>query len=755
MLFLNVPIHRRGSVATSLACALALLAGVACSPHAAPPAPGDKKVDFNREVRPILSANCFFCHGPDAGSRQANLRLDRSSDVFQPRANGRPAVIVKGNAAESLLYQRISDPARRMPPPTASKPLSTEQIDVIRRWIDEGANYPDLWFLVAPTRPSPPTVAHGAWVRNPIDAFVAQRLEGAGLEPSPDAAPRALLRRVTLDLTGLPPSVDDLEAFSAQPSDDAYLAAVDRLLASPAFGEHRAHYWLDAARYADTHGYHMDDYRSIWPYRDYVISSFNTGKPFDQFTIEQLAGDLTTGATEEAMVATGFIRCAMSTSEGGSIADEFAAVAAKDRVDTMAKVWLGLTVGCAACHDHKFDPISQKEFYEMAAFFRNTTQPVFDSNLPDAPPAILVPPSQTPTLVTGEAAGPPLAHVLARGQYDQPGELVSAGVPAALSPWPDGAPRNRLGLAQWLLRADHPLTARVTANRFWSEIFGVGIVPTAHDFGSAGEAPSHPELLDWLAVEFRESGWNVKHLVRLMVTSSTYRQAAVVSSDKLARDPENVLLSRGPRFRMDAEMVRDLALSVSGLLVQRAGGPSVKPYQPAGLWESVATLESNTGNYVEDTGPNLYRRSLYTFWKRSAPPASLQLFDAPSREQSVVRRERTNTPLQALVTLNDVQFVEAARNLAALALAASPETSERLGFMSLRVLARPLTPAESTLLTTTLSDLRAQYDSAPDEAAALLHVGESPAPTGPAPAELAAWTMVASTFLNLDEALNK
>jgi hypothetical protein len=742
-------------VGTSLGlAAVALFACSSAHPPAANETTNTVKVDFDRQVRPILSSHCFSCHGPDEAARQANLRVDTASGVLSPRGS-RPAVVVPGNPSASLLFQRITATASPMPPLDANKPLSADEIGTVRRWIEQGASYPDRWFLIAPTRPTPPVVEHADWVKNPIDAFIAQQLEAAALEPAPEADPRTLIRRVTLALTGLPPAPADVERFAANHDDTAYAALVDRLLASPAYGEQQAHYWLDAARYADTHGFHEDDYRSIWPYRDWVIASFNAGKPFDEFTVEQLAGDLLPNATMEQVIGTGFIRCSMTTAEGGAIDAEWAAAKAKERVETLGKVWLGLTTGCAACHDHKFDPLSQKEFYELAAFFRNSTEGTFDDDVSNPPPVVSAPPTNADTLVNAEAMTTPSAQVLTRGNYDQPGETVGADVPGALPPLPAGEPHDRLGLAHWLLTAEQPLTARVTANRFWSEVFGVGIVRTAHDFGSTGEAPSHPELLDWLAVEFRESGWDVRALLRLMVTSATYRQSAVVTPDKLTTDPENRLLSRGPRFRMDAELVRDLALSVSGLLVQQVGGPSVKPYQPDGLWEAVATVESDTREYVQDSGPSLYRRSLYTFWKRQSPPPSLQIFDAPTRELSVVQRERTNTPLQALVTLNDVQFVEAARQLASLALAAAPETPDRLDFMAARVLSRPLAAAETTLLTSTLSSLVAEYEAAPDRAAALLAVGESPVMAGLSPSELAAWTLVASTILNLDEALNQ
>ena len=629
---------------------------------------------------------------------------------------------------------------------------------------DPGAPPPDehlptdstMWSFMVPTRPAPPSVAQSGWVENPIDAFVLQKLEEAGLEPAPPAAPNAILRRLSLDLTGLPPAPEEVRAFEADPSQAAYEAVVDRLLEDVAFGEHRARYWLDAARYGDTNGYSFDNYRSIWPYRDYVVESFASGKPFDQFTVEQLAGDLLPDATVEQRVATGFIRSGMSTNEEGVNEDEYAAIYAKDRADTVGAAWLGLTVGCAACHDHRYDPITQKDFYSLTAFFRNTTQPIRDVNVPELPPTVLVPPSMTPSLVVEERTDEePSAHVLERGRFEAPGERVGADVPVSLPPLPSGEPRNRLGLARWLVAPEQPLTARVLVNRFWAEVFGAGLVRTPSDFGRIGDPPSHPELLDWLAVEFIESGWDVKHLFRLMVTSATYRQSANVDADKLTLDADNRLLSRGPRFRMDGEVLRDLALAASGLLVSQVGGPPVKPYQPDNIWETVSPIDGDTYSYVQDSGDSLYRRSLYTFWKRQAPPPSLEVFNAPSREQSTVQRERTNTPLQALVTLNDVQFVEAARVLASHALESEATLTGRFGYMAERVLSRSLTSDEEQVLLGLLASETAVYESDPAAADALIHVGDSEPPDGLAAGELAAWTLVANTFFNLDEALNK
>ena len=616
------------------------------------------------------------------------------------------------------------------------------------------------WAFINPTRPAlPDTGAETSpqdWARQPIDRFVLAGLLQAGLTPAPEADRRTLIRRASLDVRGLPPTPAEVDDFLNDSSADAYERLIDRLLADPAFGEHRAHAWLDVARYADTHGFQLDNYRSVWPYRDYVIAAFNDNMPFDRFTVEQLAGDLLPQPTVAQEVATGFGRCAMSSGEGGAIEEEYAAIAAKDRVETVAAAWMGLTMGCAACHDHKFDPLKQKEFYEMAAFFRNTTQPVFDMNLSDQAPTVLVPPSMTPSLITQERSDAPFAYVLLRGQYDQKADRVTPDVPAVLPPLPAGQPANRLGLARWLTAPNHPLMARVVANRFWAEVFGAGIVTTPENFGLTGARPSNQPLLDWLAVELRESGWNVKALFRLMLTSATYRQSAVHNEAGDAVDPDNRLLWHGPRFRMDGELIRDQALAASGLLVRTMGGPPVKPYQPPGLWEAVAIDDSDTAVYEQDTGDALFRRSVYTFWKRASPPPSLQIFNAPTRESTTVQRERSDTPLQALVTLNDPQFLEAARHLAANALQQSgDDVDAAIDDIGLHVLARPFDANEHTMLRQALATHQAQFAAAPDTAATLLAVGAT-AVDGTIPAATqAAWMMLASAILNLDEALNK
>ncbi len=1055
---------------------LPLLAGLASRSTSA-----EAPVAFNRDIRPILSDNCFACHGPDPGSRKAGLRLDTRQGFFDATPK-RAAVVFPGNPGKSSLFQRLitTDPEDIMPPPKSHKELTPRQKDLVRRWIEEGAVWQSHWSFIPPERSAPPEVRRSAdRVRNPVDAFIFSKLEEKGLSPAPEADRRTLARRLALDLTGLPPAPAEVEAFVKDGSADYYERYVDRLMASSHWGEHRARYWLDAARYADTHGLHFDNYREMWPYRDWVIAAFNRNEPFDQFTVEQIAGDLLPGATPDQVTATGFQRCNPTTNEGGTIEAENLANYARDRVETTSWVWLGLTANCAVCHDHKFDPITMKDFYSMSAFYRNTEQGGFDGNVKDSSPSLLlvktdaerrrlrelpgeieaarkgleaprkeaepafekwlsgvsaegiqkellgdglvarlpmadgltdrvalvtrrgtnfVPTSGRVTLredaragkapqfesgattrfpsvgdidlrkpfsigvwyrvpaefdgrgvilarmqdqggglrgwellhehghfalqfirdwpddalrlrsrhrparkggwqhvfITGDGSGRPegirlyadgrgveleadptrrlegpihtrspltlgqrdhtwhldgiafqdlrwysrsllpaevlaiaeagtlkdwfakaaadrkpepkqylkdyflatrclpyqqaaralagleleregfrlstpathvqrektntmgVANILFRGLYDKPKDQVEPAVFAALNPLPAGAPRNRLGLARWLVSPENPLPARVTVNRFWQELFGTGIVKSSEEFGIMGEAPVNQALLDWLAVEFQQSGWDVKHLFRLLVTSSAYRQGAEATPEKLEKDPANRYLSRGPRFRMDAEMVRDLALASSGLLVRKVGGPSVRPYQPEGVWEAVAMPESNTRYYHQDAGQSLYRRSLYTFWKRAAPPASMDVFNAPSRETACLRRERTNTPLQALATLNDPQFMEAARHLAADALhAGRRKVRPTLDAMAMVVLSRPLRDEEARIATAGVERFLAYYQSHPQEAEALLSVGDSPRGSNlPAPL-LAAWTLTANQVLNLDEALNK
>ena len=1037
--------------------AFAILALTANARAASPAATGE--IAYNDQIQPLFAENCFACHGPDSSTRKGKLRLDRFEFATAKR-DDLPA-ISPGKPKESALIERImsTDAEERMPPPESHKTLKPAEIELLTRWVVEGAHYQQHWSLIAPARAEPPTAPLAKnWARNPIDRFIAEKIASAGLKPNGVESPARLLRRVTLDLTGLPPTPEELAAFASDASPEAYDRAVDRLLATDACAEQFARQWLDAVRYADTHGIHIDNYRSIWPYRDWVVNAFRQNMPFDRFTVEQMAGDLLPDATLEQKIASGYNRCVPTTSEGGAIAEEYEAIYAKDRVDTMSTVWLGLTTGCAACHDHKFDPITQRDFYSLTAFFRNNTMPAMDGNVADTPPTLVVPAAadrqrwsalqaeitrsrdalkarakeadadfgqwlasatsltappddrttrlhvalndttaptaapgpfgpapkineldrvlglpvpllrggaesfgflvrveETPTgtllscldaeaahagweiflengkvgllvsdgtgkinargvagaplapgkwhhvlfcfdtasmrsrtievfvdgksvansrisahlptdilptaplrlgarhaagggpaasltgggvwvqdvrryqrgflpadateladIVTAGAAleveadkrtpaqkkmlrahflaavdpasvkeqgklegllaeedairqrggltlvmeekkeSEPFAHILNRGEYSQPGEKVPAATPAVLPALPADAPRNRLALARWLVAPENPLTARVTVNRVWQHMFGTGLVESAGDFGVTGARPSHPQLLDWLAVEFRESGWDYRRLVRLLVTSATYRQSAATTPQLVERDPANRLLARGPRYRLDAEQLRDQALLASGLLVQKLGGRPTHPYQPEGVWEEVAMKESTTRYYRQDLDENLYRRSIYTLWKRTAPPPAMDILNAPSRETACVRRDRTNTPLQALVTLNEPLFVEASRRLAARTWREAPASFDaRIDAISLRLIGRTFAPAERAVVRRTLDAALATYRGQPDAAGQLLAVGQSPLDPGiPAP-ELAAWALVASQVMNLDEALTK
>ena len=749
------------------------------------------KVDFQRQIRPLLSDTCFQCHGPDPQVRMAGLRLDLREDFFEARTSGVP--VVPGDPDSSLVFRRITeeDPARRMPPSYSQKTLSEDQVDLIRRWIEEGAVWRQHWAFIPPGRPEPPQVEDTSWPRQDLDRFVLKRLEAEGLDPSPPAQRSRLLRRVTLDLTGLPPTVDELDAFLNDPSPGAYEKAVDRLLASPRYGERMAAAWLDLARYADTDGYQDDEPRTMWRWREWVVDALNQNLPFDQFTVQQLAGDLLPDPGPEQKLATGFLRNNRVNGEGGSIADEFRVEYAVDRVNTVSTVWMGLTVGCARCHDHKYDPISQTEFFRLFAFFNNISEP--GTYRRSAAPTIKVPPrvvqrrmerihrklevldrrspeyaalenehqrlwEQVPATMIMREDEARETFVLARGNYDQPGARVTPGVPGALPPLPIGVPANRLLLARWLVDPSHPLTARVAANRLWQLHFGAGLVPTPEDYGAQGEPPTHPLLLDWLASEMMRLNWDVKAFQRMIVTSATYRASSKLTRVLLQEDPDNRLLARGPRLRLSAEMIRDQALAVSGLLVETVGGPSVKPYQPEGIWDEIAG--GSTGaykkGYEQGTGDHLYRRSLYSFWRRTIHPPGMEVFDAPSREVCSARRERTNTPLQALTLMNDVTYVEAARALAQrLIREGGPTDEERMGYGFRLVTSRQAKPAEIEVLTRGLRRHRSTYENDPDAARKLVRAGQSHPDPGMDAVELAAHTALANGLLNLDETIHR
>jgi hypothetical protein len=749
-------------------------------------------ISYSRDIRPILSNRCFKCHGPDL--KKAGLNLQSRDSAIKPRGQRGPA-LVPGKSDDSLLFHRISskEESERMPP--RGIPLTAGQIAKLKTWIDQGAQYEEHWAYVQPRKQPPPEIRNRSWPRNPIDWFVLARLEKEGLNPASEADRASLIRRVSLDLTGLPPSIAEVDAFLNDQSPTAYEKVVDRLLASPHYGEHQALPWLDLARYADTNGYEKDERRIIWPYRDWVIDAFNRDLPFDEFTIEQLAGDLLPGSTLSQRLATGFHRNTMTNTEGGTDDEEFRIAAVVDRVNTTMEVWMGLTLACAQCHNHKFDPFSQKEYYQLFAFFNNTTDPgrninptlnvagdaltlrrqkkqeeiacwttilagksfPFRAHLLDpiqAQLAVLrkddLPTRAASTLIIQEQPKPRLTHILIRGNHKKPGDRVSPAVPTKLHPLKSGLPANRLGLAKWVVDPDNPLVGRVLMNRLWGRYFGKGFVDTGEDFGVQGELPTHPDLLDWLAVELITQKWSLKAMHRMIVTSATYRQSSKVTRDLVERDPFNRLFARGPRFRLNAEMIRDNALAISGLLERKLGGPSVFPFQPDGVWFNPYSAD----RWVMSTGGDQYRRGLYTFWRRTAPYAAFMAFDAPSREVTCERRPRTNTPLQALATLNDRAFIQPAAALARRMMTGAQGDRERaiLGFR-LCLARMPREPELNLILKlhrTNLEKYRKDVTAAKELATSGLDL-----PKDLDIAELAAWTVVANVLLNLDETITK
>jgi len=822
-------------------------------PAAETPVPA--KIEFNRDVRPILSDNCFSCHGPDASQRKAKLRLDDRDEALRKQA------FVPGKPDESAIIQRIitSDAEDLMPPPDSHKSLTDSQKEILKRWVLQGAPYQLHW---AYEKPAKPTVPYG---EHAIDYLVRRRLAERGLRPSPEADRRTLVRRLYSDLLGLPPTPAEVAAFEKDPSADAWERLVDRVLANPHFGERMALGWLDAVRFADTIGYHSDNPRNVWPYRDWVIRSFNENKPFDRFTLEQIAGDLLPDASQETRVGSAFNRLLLTTEEGGAQPKDYESRMLTDRVRAIGTAWLGQTTGCAQCHDHKFDPFTMRDFYSLGAFFADVQEAILgrredgmivaspdqqkrlasleaavaearkryesveprinaaqeqweadilaynvtlpelrdDSKASDGDrktarqvAALLKKADRNPQesrvvrdyfrarvnrlhtaerdavaaaerahrefyeqlpkcLVTVSTPDKRTVRILPRGNWmDETGEIVKPALPRFL-PQPDleGREPNRLDLARWLVSRDNPLTARAIMNRTWKQFFGAGLSRVLDDLGAQGEPPVNPALLDWLACEFMDAGWNVKHMVRTIVTSATYRQVSTPTPEHLAADPYNRELARQSAFRVDAELVRDTALAVSGLLVPRIGGPSVKPYQPDGYWEN---LNFPTRDYLHDTGDDQYRRGLYVWWQRSFLHPSMVAFDAPSREECTAERNRSNIPQQALVLLNDPTYVEAARAFAARILTechGSPD--DRFHWAWQRALQRNPRSEETTIARDLLQQQLAAYRQNPQAAEKLLKTGIAPRPEGVDPAELAAWTHVARVLLNLHETITR
>jgi hypothetical protein len=736
-----------------------------------------EELSFSKDVRPLLSDACFHCHGPDSKARKAKLRLDDRTSAIKA------GILTNGEMIERLLSK---DPEERMPPPESKRILRPKDRAKLVQWLKAGADWPEddrHWAFVPPVKPALPEVKNKKWAKGAIDRFILARLEKEGLEPSPEADKYTLLRRVTFDLTGLPPSPDEIEDFLTDQSDDAYEKVVDRLLSSPHYGEQVASFWLDAARYADTDGYQNDRIRYMWVWRDWVIRALNDNMPFDRFVLEQMAGDLLPERNFMTQVASGYNRNHRINSEGGSIPDEWIVEYVADRVETLGTTFLGLTMNCSRCHDHKYDPVSQKDFYSLFAFFNGIDEAGLGPNNGNSPPFIPVPKSwpelkpgenkfvvpakmkikvvQTSVprpqpggantvMVMHELPKPRPTYVLERGQYEWPdkSQKLQPAVPEVIGGWKKDWPVNRIGLAKWLTDPDHPLTARVTVNRIWQRLFGTGLVKTSENFGVQGEHPSHPELLDWLATEFIRGEWDLKATYKMLVTSAAYRQSSVGHSDS---DPENRLLSRGPRRRLPAYAIRDSALVSSGLLVPEIGGPSVRPYMPPRIWKSIS---NNT--YKQDKGDKLYRRSLYTYWRRTIPPPTMLTFNAAEREVCIVRKDQTITPLQALTLMNNITFVEASRHLAERIMRQENLASEdeRISYAFKAVVNRPPSSRELALLKEDFLHHEKIFTKTPQAVTQLLKVGERPNDPKLSSATLAAYAMVVSTILNLDEAIS-
>ncbi len=821
-------------------------------------AEAQREVRFNRDVRPILSDKCFHCHGPDQAKRKGGLRLDRPNDALAKLDSGKIA-IVPGKPAASELVARItnSNEDDKMPPHDSGRVLSQREIETLTQWVQQGAKWETHWAFQTPEPTALPEVKNRAWPKNEIDRFILAQLESQDLRPSPESAKETLIRRVSLDLTGLPPTPEEVENFLNDKSSNAYEKIVDRLLASPRYGERMVLEWLDLARYADSNGYQGDRTRTMWPWRDWVINALNQNMPFDQFTIEQLAGDLLPNATVEQKIATGFNRNHMLNGEGGRIQEESRVDYVLDRVDTTSSVWLGVTLACARCHDHKYDPFTQKEYYQVFSFFNNVSETGGVDNEGMANPVLQLPtkaqkkeietlkqtiaalekeekqeqektnlaaqarrdgsadlqigseetllatgrsgdrrsdvvarrtiprPSgQNPpshitadgdteskkklekaraalkkaekavlkTMVMDEREKPRDTFILVRGSYDKPGEKVTSGVPASLNSFSKSVPTNRLDFARWLVDAKNPLTARVAMNRYWQQFFGIGLVKTSEDFGQQGEWPMHKDLLDWLATEFVCSGWNVKAMHKLIVMSATYRQSSKATPEMIERDPDNRLLARGARFRLPSTILRDQALAISGLLYEKIGGPPVKPYQPAGIWEDMTFGKIK---YQQDSGKDLYRRSLYIFWRRTVGPT--MFFDTSARQLCTIRLPRTDTPLHSLLTLNETAYVEAARVFAERVMlengAAKPD--ERIKRAFRLATARSPKASELDILKKSFSRLTSEFQNDKEAALKLVSVGEKPRDPKLDVVQLAAYTGVANLILNLDEVLNK
>lgn len=730
-------------------------------------------VDFNFHIRPILSDRCFKCHGPDANKREADLRLDTEEGAFAAlKEDPSKHVIIPGDPMQSVLFARIisNDTAEVMPPPSSNLALTKTEIEIIKKWISQGAVYKKHWSFIAPQKSKVPIIDNDLNPKNAIDNFVFTKMKEVGLAPNQPAEKEALLKRVSMDITGLPPSIALQNKFLNDASPNAYEKVVDELLSNKHYGEKMAIAWMDVARYADSHGYQDDGYRTMWPWRDWVIHAFNQNYPYSNFLTWQLAGDLLKAPTKEQLLATGFNRNHKITQEGGIIDEEYRIEYVTDRTNTFGKAFMAITLECSKCHDHKYDPVSQKDYYSMFAFFDKVPEKGLVGTIqlasPGDPPNMQITSEDVNSIlkfinkkeegdvtvmIMRDSFNIRPTRVLKRGVYDQPADTVEMSTPAAILPFNNKYEKNRLGLAKWMLAPENPLTARVFVNRIWNEFFGRGLVKTVGDFGMQGELPSHPELLDWLAVDFRENNWNIKRLVKLIVTSTTYKQSASITPKKIQSDPDNKYYSYFPRLRMSAELQRDLILSSSGILNKEVGGPSVKPYQPKGVWESTTSGRGELARYVQDNGDKLYRRGLYNFIKRTAPPPALLIMDASNRDQCEVTRLRTNTPLQALVLMNDPQVLEAARVLAQNTANEKISEEQKLEKLFRLILCRTPSKKELKMLRAYFDKEKIRFENNKQNANAFLQAGEYPQIKTKEIGETAALMQVNQMLFNLDE----
>lgn len=737
-------------------------------------------VSYNFHIRPILSDKCFACHGPDANKREAELRLDMESAALAPLKETKGAyAIVRGKPELSEVYRRIisEDPDYQMPTPAAHVGvLNAHEIALVKKWIEQGAHYEKHWAFTPPRKAKIPEPPGKEWCKTPIDNFILDKIKSAGLEPNEVADKERLLKRASFDLTGLPPSTELMEEFMADNSPGAYEKIVDRLLSQPAYGEKMSIHWLDLSRYADSYGYQDDNIRTQWPYRDWLIHAFNTNMPYDKFITWQLAGDLLPGAGKEQKLATAFLRNHKFTEEGGVVPEEYRVEYTIDKTKTYGKGILGLTVECAQCHDHKFDPFSQKDYFSLYAFFNNLKEPGYEGDVSTSQPA------KTPFMkLTKEEVSNMMSFInkkdtaamtvsvmedndtlrktfiLDRGVYDKPTnqQVFANGLPAVMNFDSTKYPRNRLGLAKWTVDKNNPLTSRVFINQLWQSFFGKGLVKTTGDFGMQGELPSHPELLDWLAVDFMENNWDIKRVIKMIVTSSTYTQSAKFTKEKLAVDPDNIFLSRAPRTRFAAEIIRDMVLSSSGLLNKEIGGPSVKPYQPKDLWENATSGRGVLNVYRQDHGNDLYRRGMYTFIKLTVPPPSMIIFDASNRDQCEVKRTNTNTPLQALVMLNDPTVLEASRVFAQQLLKEKSTYEEKINKAFRTIICRIPKPEEQKILDTYYKNQLIQFRNKTLDASKTLQSGEYPQSEELDINERAAMMKTVSAIYNLEEAITR